>query len=63
MNNFIVSFTTTPYTLKNIPKMIDKLKNQTFQPTMIYVYTLFFYNKNIEYKFPDNWNFDDNSQM
>ena len=57
MNDFVVSFTTTPYTLKFIPEIIDKLKNQTFQPTKIYVCIPYFsIIKNIEYKIPDNWN-------
>jgi GR25 family glycosyltransferase involved in LPS biosynthesis len=59
--NFVVSFTTIPSRLKFVPGIIDKIKKQTFQPTIIFVSIPYFsIRKNIEYIIPNNWNFEDN---
>ena len=64
MNNFIVSFTTIPSRLKNIPSTIDKIKKQTLQPSVIYVCIPYFSSRNhMEYNIPSDWNFDDNIKI
>ena len=57
---YIVSFTTIPSRIKYVPKVINNLKNQIIKPYKIFVCIPYFSKrKNIEYKIPNDWSFND----
>jgi len=57
----VVSLTTIPSRIKNLERVVESLKSQTYQPDIIYLnipYKLA--RKNEEYVVPDNWDLPDN---
>ena len=61
MSNFVLSFTTIPSRLKFIPDYINNIKNQTIQPSKVYVNIPYFSTrKQQNYEVPSNWNLGDN---
>lgn len=57
----VVSLTTIPKRIKYLPKIIECIKNQTYQPDKIYInIPYYFKRKNEYYQIPTDWKFDDN---
>lgn len=63
-DNVYVSFTTIPSRLDHIPEVIERLKEQTFKPTMIYIgIPEFSKRKQVPYEIPENWDLPDNVKI
>ena len=60
----VVSFTTIPSRIHSVPKVIEKLKNQTLKPDKIYICIPYFSKrKKIPYIIPKDWNFEENIKI